>query len=101
MTNTIIELTQYSVPEAKVFNLLGEQDVTVRKKEKYVHPITHIKSKVTFTIMTEDIGFPKDSVPVELINDLRYNLFICTYRFYYIKIFQCFNYPTLCKQIRD
>ncbi|XP_043679864.1 cleft lip and palate transmembrane protein 1-like protein isoform X1 [Vespula pensylvanica] len=71
MTNTIIELTQYSVPEAKVFNLLGEQDETVRKKEKYVHPITHIKSKVTFTIMTEDIGFPKDNVPVELINDLR------------------------------
>ncbi|KAL2711622.1 cleft lip and palate transmembrane protein 1-like protein isoform X1 [Vespula squamosa] len=69
MTNTIIELTQYLVPEAEVFNLLGEQDVTPRKK--YVHPVTHIKSKVTFTIMTENIEFPKDGVPAELIHDLR------------------------------
>ncbi|KAI4477296.1 hypothetical protein M0804_012886 [Polistes exclamans] len=71
MAYTTIKLTQYSVPEAEVFNLLGERDVSERTKKKYVHPVTHIKSKVTFTIMTEDIKFPTDGVPMELIHDLR------------------------------
>lgn len=71
MRNTTIELTQYLVPKAEVFNLLGEQDVRARKKEKYVHPITHIKSKVAFTIMTEDIKFPENGIPAEIIYNLR------------------------------
>ncbi|XP_043492252.1 cleft lip and palate transmembrane protein 1-like protein [Polistes fuscatus] len=71
MAYTTIKLTQYSVPEAEVFNLLGDRDVSERKTTKYVHPVAHIKSKVTFTIMTEDIKFPTDGVPMELIHDLR------------------------------
>lgn len=69
--NTTIELTQYLVPKDEVFNLLGKQDVRARKKYEYVHPITHIKNKVTFTIMTEDIKFPENGIPAEVIHNLR------------------------------
>lgn len=68
---TTIMLTQYAVPEAEVFNLLGDKDASAKRKEKYIHPVTHLKSKVTFTIMTEDVKFPTDAIPMELINDLR------------------------------
>lgn len=68
---TTIMLTQYAVPEAEVFNLLGDKDASAKRKEKYIHPVTHLKSKVTFTIMTEDVKFPTDARPMELINDLR------------------------------
>ncbi|KAK2586649.1 hypothetical protein KPH14_011694 [Odynerus spinipes] len=71
MTYESIKLTQYAVPEAEVFNLLGEKDVSAKKKEKYVHPVAHIKSKVTFTILTENVKFPTDDVPMELIHDFR------------------------------
>ncbi|CAL7941054.1 unnamed protein product [Xylocopa violacea] len=67
-----IKMTQYEVPEAETFNLLGDKSSNSKKnKQSLVNPVTHIKSRVTFTIMTDDVKLPADNVPVELANHLR------------------------------
>ncbi|XP_076648600.1 lipid scramblase CLPTM1L [Halictus rubicundus] len=68
---TIIKMTQYTVPEAKAFNLLGEKDSNSQKKKEYIRPVTHIKSRVMFTIMTDDVKLPVQSLPMELVNHLK------------------------------
>lgn len=63
-------MTQYTVPEAEVFKLLGEKNPST--KDTFVHPVSHIKSRVTFTIMTDDIVLPLYSMPVELVDHIKY-----------------------------
>ncbi|XP_014471311.1 PREDICTED: cleft lip and palate transmembrane protein 1-like protein [Dinoponera quadriceps] len=66
---TAIKMTQYTVPEAEVFKLLGEKNPGT--KDALVHPVSHIKSRVTFTIMTDDVMLPMNSMPIELINHIK------------------------------
>lgn len=69
---TIIKMTQYKIPEAEAFNLLGDKNEDAeRKRQNLVTPVTHVKSYVTFTIMTDDVKFPGDSIPMELLNHLK------------------------------
>ncbi|KZC06952.1 PREDICTED: cleft lip and palate transmembrane protein 1-like protein [Dufourea novaeangliae] len=69
---TAIEMTQYVIPKAEAINLLGEKDSNAKKKkETFLHPVTHIKSRITFTIMTDDIKLPVHNVPAELIHHLK------------------------------
>nr|XP_034193199.1 uncharacterized protein LOC117610209 isoform X3 [Osmia lignaria]XP_034193200.1 uncharacterized protein LOC117610209 isoform X3 [Osmia lignaria] len=69
---TSIKMTQYMVPEAEVFNLLGEKESRVKKKKtNSMQPVTHLKSRVTFTIMTDDAKLPVNNVPMELVNHLK------------------------------
>ncbi|XP_033335152.1 lipid scramblase CLPTM1L [Megalopta genalis] len=68
---TIIKMTQYTVPEAKAFNLLGEKNTNAQKKKDFIHPVTHIKSRITFTIMTDDVKLPMQTIPIELVNQLK------------------------------
>lgn len=65
-------MTQYKVPEAEAFNLLSEKHSELKKKQNLISPVTHIKSRVTFTIMTDDIKLPIHNVPIELVNHLKY-----------------------------
>lgn len=70
----IITMTEYAVPQAKTFNLLGEDDQTNDKTQKQkvvAQPVSHMKSKITFTIMTDDIKISKNDVPLELLYDLK------------------------------
>ncbi|XP_053982222.1 lipid scramblase CLPTM1L [Hylaeus volcanicus] len=67
-----IKLTEYVIPEAEAFKLLGEKDAdTKKKKEDFTHPVTHIKSRVTFVVMTDDVELPVNKVPMELVNHLK------------------------------
>lgn len=66
-----IKMTQYTIPEAEAFNLLGERNSNPKKKQNFVNPVTHIKSRVTFTIMTDDVKLPVHNVPAELVNHLK------------------------------
>ena len=66
-----IKITQYTIPEAEAFNLLGERNSNPKKKQNFVNPVTHIKSRVTFTIMTDDVKLPVHNLPVELVNHLK------------------------------
>ncbi|XP_015597472.1 cleft lip and palate transmembrane protein 1-like protein [Cephus cinctus] len=72
MVYTRIKMTQYAIPQAAVFKLLGEKDRVERKrKESYVKPVSHLKTRVTFTIMTDDIRLPANNLPLELSRDIR------------------------------
>ncbi|XP_070161771.1 lipid scramblase CLPTM1L [Polyergus mexicanus] len=69
---TTIKMTQYMVPEAEAFKLLGKRDSSVKKtNEIAVHLVSHIKSRVTFTIMTDNIMLPVYSMPAELMNYIK------------------------------
>lgn len=66
-------MTRYVIPEAESLNLLGEKAKDAKEgKEKFPRPVTHIKSRVTFTIMTDDVEFPIQNVPMELVSHLTY-----------------------------
>ncbi|CAK9828707.1 Lipid scramblase CLPTM1L [Anthophora retusa] len=72
ITYTAIRMTQYIIPEAEAFNLLGEKSLDPKEKIRNLeNPVTHIKSRVTFTIMTDDVNLPVHNVPMELVNHLK------------------------------
>lgn len=71
VSSITIKMTQYKVPEAEAFNLLSEKHSDLKKKQNLINPVTHIKSRVTFTIMTDDIKLPVHNVPIELVNHLK------------------------------
>ncbi|XP_029168728.1 cleft lip and palate transmembrane protein 1-like protein [Nylanderia fulva] len=69
---TTIKMTRYRVPEADAFKLLGKKDFNVRKtNEIAVRLVSHIKSRVTFTIMTDNIMLPVYDIPIELMNHIK------------------------------
>lgn len=67
-------MTQYVVPEAEAYKLLGNKNHDVKKvnTQIVVRPVSHMKSRVTFTIMTDNVMLPIYSMPTELINHIRY-----------------------------
>lgn len=70
-------MTQYIVPEAEAFKLLGENNRDAKKvnSQIVVRPVSHMKSRVTFTIMTDNVMLPIYDMPVELVNHIKYKLF--------------------------
>ncbi|CAL1687712.1 unnamed protein product [Lasius platythorax] len=69
---TTIKMTQYMVPEAEAFKLLGKKNSSFQKaNEIAVRLVSHIKSRVTFTIMTDNIMLPVYSMPTELMNHIK------------------------------
>lgn len=69
---TTIKMTQYMVPEAEAFKLLGKKNSNIKKAtEIAVRLISHIKSRVTFTIMTDNVMLPVYSMPAELMNHIK------------------------------
>ncbi|XP_058808355.1 lipid scramblase CLPTM1L [Phymastichus coffea] len=69
----IIKMTEYAVPQAKTFNLLGEDEDNDKtmKKRPTSKPVSHMKSKITFTIMTDNIQLPRNNIPFELLYDIK------------------------------
>ncbi|XP_008204227.1 cleft lip and palate transmembrane protein 1-like protein [Nasonia vitripennis] len=70
--HTIVRFNEFVVPQAETFNLLGDDENYGGKKQKKkstMHqPVSHIKSRLTFTIMTDDIKLPINDFPIELSN---------------------------------
>ncbi|XP_046389208.1 cleft lip and palate transmembrane protein 1-like protein [Ischnura elegans] len=77
-----IQLTQYQVPNLASFNLIQQVTTSQQKGErngKSPHipskansiPVSHLKSKVDFAMLTEIASIPVKSVPSELISVLR------------------------------
>lgn len=69
-----MKMTQYAIPKAEAFNLLGEEESANGKtenKKELSQPTSHIKSRMTFSIMMDDIELPLNNLPIELSNDLR------------------------------
>lgn len=67
-------MTQYIVPEAEAFKLLGDKDYGAKKANSQIviRPVSHMKSRVTFTIMTDNILLPIYGMPAELVNHIKY-----------------------------
>jgi len=72
---SLTRLTEYSIPEAETFNLLGGEtpeaaaDEKTAKKAKSVdrsRPVTHLRSKVILTVMTDQVTMSMHQVPPEL-----------------------------------
>ncbi|XP_036139714.1 cleft lip and palate transmembrane protein 1-like protein isoform X2 [Monomorium pharaonis] len=68
-----IKMTQYIVPEVEAFKLLGNKNHKAKKidSEIVIHPVSHVKSHVTFTIMTDNVTLPIYGMPAELINHIK------------------------------
>ncbi|XP_068084776.1 lipid scramblase CLPTM1L isoform X2 [Anabrus simplex] len=73
-----IRLTQYHVPAAEAFQLLGSatpkeetKSNKIPKKQYSPQPVTHIKSRVTFNILTGDITLPSRNLPQEIARLIR------------------------------
>ncbi|XP_011497238.1 PREDICTED: cleft lip and palate transmembrane protein 1-like protein, partial [Ceratosolen solmsi marchali] len=68
-----IKMTEYAIPQAETFNLLGEEkdEKDKEKKKDLSQSISHIKSRITFMIMTDKIKLPLNNIPIELSNNLR------------------------------
>ncbi|XP_069672324.1 lipid scramblase CLPTM1L [Periplaneta americana] len=69
---TRIRLTQYHIPEASTFKLLEGSSETkpnsngVREQKQTEQRVTHLKSRVTFNILTDDITLPSKDLPPEI-----------------------------------
>jgi hypothetical protein len=67
-TYTLTRLTQYSVPEAETFNLLGEDAGKAAGKPAVdrTRPVSHLRSKIVISVMGDAVSMPPDQVPGEL-----------------------------------
>merc|ERR1712029_6032 len=71
-TFSLVPLTTHKVPEAATFNLLASEDSEKGEKEVPAPagssdlPVVHIKSKMYFSIMTDDVALPRKEIPGEI-----------------------------------
>ncbi|KAL0279461.1 UNVERIFIED_CONTAM: hypothetical protein PYX00_001010 [Menopon gallinae] len=68
-----IPLTQMHVPESYIFNLLENDEgrkeketIIIPDKKEWAKPVSHLKSKVTFNMLTDPMLLPREKIPVEL-----------------------------------
>jgi len=64
---TLTKLTQFAIPEAETFNLLSEDSGEKPKVERdRSKPITHLRSKLTLSLMTDQLSMSIRQVPGEI-----------------------------------
>ncbi len=73
---TLIPLTQHYPKATETFNLLGKEEKEKSKKPKENKeddgvPVTHLRSKVTLSLMSDDVKMPTKNIPPEFLYILR------------------------------
>lgn len=64
---TLTKLTQFAIPEAETFNLLSEETGDKPKVERdRSRPVTHLRSKLTLSLMTDQLSMSIKQVPGEI-----------------------------------
>ncbi|WAR11978.1 CLP1L-like protein [Mya arenaria] len=66
-----VPITTYMIPQSSVFNLLRDdaKDIKMPSLTKNQgSPVTHWRSKVTVSVMEDQIAFDRMAVPTELVN---------------------------------
>jgi len=58
-------LTQYSIPEAETFQLLGGEGKVGEARDRS-RPVTHLRSKLILSVMNDQVTMPMKEVPGEL-----------------------------------
>lgn len=68
-----ISLSEYMVPQAAAFNLLGEESASQRdRKPPQSKPVTHIKRKIFLTILTDPkVEMSQEDIPPEMAGLIR------------------------------
>ncbi|XP_071523618.1 lipid scramblase CLPTM1L [Panulirus ornatus] len=64
-------LTQYHVPDATTFNLLGEDKKDTKASSQSQRPVTHFQSLVVFNVLTDAVSLPKKEMPYDIGHGLR------------------------------
>jgi len=71
----LTSLTQHAIPEAETFNLLNDgKDQDVKAKKKTVdrsNAVTHLRSRVMLTAMTEQVTMEGRQVPGEIAHSMQ------------------------------
>jgi len=75
---SLTSLTQYAVPEAETFNLLGDQKEgdgsnggKEKKKVDRSNPVTHLRSRILLSTMTEQVTMEPRQVPGEIAHAMQ------------------------------
>ena len=73
---TLNRLTQFNIPEAETFKLLGEEGVTGAGKEAAPprdrsRPVSHLRSKLIISLLTEQLSMGAAQVPGEIAHVLQ------------------------------
>ncbi|XP_011311928.1 cleft lip and palate transmembrane protein 1-like protein [Fopius arisanus] len=69
---TRIKLTQFAVPEAETFNLLDDKSTKSKKSPKSrAKSVSHLRTRVTFRMVTDAEEFPAQKLPLELVQSLK------------------------------
>lgn len=67
-----ILLTDYMVPKPKTFNLIGNEDSEVKKpKNVSPKPVTHFKTKVYVSILSDFVSMAVADIPPEMAKLIR------------------------------
>lgn len=66
-----VALTEFAVPKAATFNLLGETSDTHSKKPIEAKPKSHFKPKVFISVLTDEISMSRSDIPPELSGYVR------------------------------
>ncbi|XP_045598419.2 lipid scramblase CLPTM1L [Procambarus clarkii] len=68
----LAHLTQYHIPDATAFNLLGkEKDEMGKPSSQGWKPVTHFQSLVVFNILTDPVRLPRKDMPYDIGHSLR------------------------------
>ena len=63
----LTRLTQYHIPEAETFNLLGDEAEEKPKVAKdRTRPVTHLRGKIILSVMTDQVSMSVRQVPGEI-----------------------------------
>eukprot|EP00095_Tigriopus_kingsejongensis_P010369 snap_masked-scaffold933_size79438-processed-gene-0.6 protein:Tk10369 transcript:snap_masked-scaffold933_size79438-processed-gene-0.6-mRNA-1 annotation:"hypothetical protein DAPPUDRAFT_315834" len=68
-TYSMIPWTVHQVPEAESFNLLGQAEAPPPPRpgpEPRPRPVTHLRSAITLSLMTDPVRLPRSDIPPEL-----------------------------------
>ncbi|KAK7080919.1 Cleft lip and palate associated transmembrane protein 1 [Halocaridina rubra] len=64
-------MTQYHVPDASTFNLLGKDETVKSKHSDKWLPVSHVHSQIVFNVLIDAISLPRYSVPADIGHSLK------------------------------
>jgi len=74
-TYSLTKLTQFAVPEAETFNLLGQEEEEIKTKDKKPldrsKPVTHVRSRLVISLMTDQLNLDPRNIPGEIAGTMQ------------------------------
>ena len=88
IAHSYTKLTQLSKPKAEAFNLMGgaKNETGGKASAPSDTPVPHWRSRVTVSVMTEDISFDRSNFPREIISYVKERIEWTTMSYYPIAL---------------